>query len=439
MKQSKLSSRIWISIVMFGLFGQIAWVIENMYFNLFLYDTISGDTNAIALMVTASAIIATITTMLMGALSDKVGKRKIFICLGYVLWGLSTLSFGFISTTNIEAIFPTANAVMIGVVAVIVMDCIMTFFGSSANDSAFNAWVTDITDDINRPKVEGLLAILPLFALLLIFGAFDGLTKSDNWPTFFFILGGLVTIGGIVGFFLINDSQVQKPKGQYWHELIYGFKPSTIKQHPVLYTTFVAFALFGIATQIYMPYFIIYIQQFLGIDNYALLLGVVILSASIVSLLLSILVKSTILYKLFYPSLGVFIIGLVMLFFVRDPFWVGVAGFVMMAGNLVFTTIIGAKIRDLTPKDKVGHFQGIRMIFYVLIPMVIGPFIGSMVIKGSGMTYVNEYNQIKDIPTSMIFLAAAIMALLIIIPLYYSLNKIKEVQTFTPIKADETL
>ncbi|MFA5037042.1 MAG: MFS transporter, partial [Candidatus Izemoplasmatales bacterium] len=327
MEQSKLSSRIWISIVMFGLFGQIAWVIENMYFNLFLYNTISGDTNAIALMVTASAIVATITTMLMGALSDKVGKRKIFICLGYVLWGLSTLSFGFISTANIEAVFPTANAVMIAVAAVIVMDCIMTFFGSSANDSAFNAWVTDITDDTNRPKVEGLLAILPLLALLLIFGAFDGLTKSDNWPAFFFILGGLVTLGGIIGFFLIGDSKVQKPKGQYWHEMIYGFKLSTIKQHPILYTTFITFALFGIATQIYMPYFIIYIQQYLGIDNYALLLGVVILSASIVSLFLSLLVKATTLRKLFYPSLGIFIIGLLMLFFAREPIWVGVAGF----------------------------------------------------------------------------------------------------------------
>ncbi|MFA5036200.1 MAG: MFS transporter, partial [Candidatus Izemoplasmatales bacterium] len=119
-----------------------------------------------------------------------------------------------------------------------------------------------------------------------------------------------------------------------------------------------------------------------------------------------------------------------------EPIWVGVAGFVMMAGNLLFTTIIGAKIRDLTPKDKVGHFQGIRMIFYVLIPMVIGPFIGSSVIKGSGMTYVNEYNQIKDIPTSMIFLATAIVALLIFIPLYYSLKKPKD-EPISQVKADE--
>jgi MFS family permease len=185
-----------------------------------------------------------------------------------------------------------------------------------------------------------------------------------------------------------------------------------------------------------MPYFIIYIQQYLGIDNYALLLGVVILSASIVSLFLSLLVKATTLRKLFYPSLGIFIIGLLMLFFAREPIWVGVAGFVMMAGNLLFTTIIGAKIRDLTPKDKVGHFQGIRMIFYVLIPMVIGPFIGSSVIKGSGMTYVNEYNQIKDIPTSMIFLATAIVALLIFIPLYYSLKKPKD-EPISQVKADE--
>ena len=38
-----LGGRTWAALLVFGLFGQIAWVIENMYFNVFLYNTISGD------------------------------------------------------------------------------------------------------------------------------------------------------------------------------------------------------------------------------------------------------------------------------------------------------------------------------------------------------------------------------------------------------------
>ena len=68
----KIDKRFWVTLILFGLFGQLAWVIENMYFNLFLYNTISGDPRAIAWMVAASSVTATLTTIFMGALSDRV-------------------------------------------------------------------------------------------------------------------------------------------------------------------------------------------------------------------------------------------------------------------------------------------------------------------------------------------------------------------------------
>lgn len=94
---TKLTKRIWASFLLLGLVGQFAWTIENMYFNVFLYNTISTDPNNIAAMVAASAVVATLTTLLMGAFSDKLGKRKMFVCAGYILWGFSTMAFGFIS------------------------------------------------------------------------------------------------------------------------------------------------------------------------------------------------------------------------------------------------------------------------------------------------------------------------------------------------------
>ena len=36
----KLSARLWLTLILIGLVGQFAWTIENMYFNVFLYNTI---------------------------------------------------------------------------------------------------------------------------------------------------------------------------------------------------------------------------------------------------------------------------------------------------------------------------------------------------------------------------------------------------------------
>ena len=62
-QESALGARIWAALLSFGLIGQVAWVVENMYFNVFLYNTITGDTGMIAAMVAASAVVAAVTTL----------------------------------------------------------------------------------------------------------------------------------------------------------------------------------------------------------------------------------------------------------------------------------------------------------------------------------------------------------------------------------------
>ena len=202
---TKLSARKWITLILIGLFGQFAWTIENMYFNVFLYNTISTDPWYIAEMVGWSAAAATLTTLLMGALSDKLGRRKPFIAAGYVLWGLSTAVFGYITPENAARLFPGTNAVASAAMLVVIMDCVMTFFGSTANDAAFNAYVTDITDNSNRGRAESVLTILPLISMLIIFGAFDGLTQQGRWQEFFNIFGLAVSVVGVLAIFLVKD------------------------------------------------------------------------------------------------------------------------------------------------------------------------------------------------------------------------------------------
>ena len=75
-------NRFFLTLVIFSLVGQVAWVMENMYLNVFIYEEFKASAADISLMVAASSVAATLTTLFMGALSDKLGKRKLFICAG---------------------------------------------------------------------------------------------------------------------------------------------------------------------------------------------------------------------------------------------------------------------------------------------------------------------------------------------------------------------
>jgi MFS family permease len=227
--KTKLSTRFWLALTLFSLVGQIAWVVENMYLNVFIYKMFHASAADISAMVMASAIAATLTTIFIGALSDKIGKRKLFMCVGYLLWGISILCFVFIRTEIIEALFPMAlSSAAVGVSLVIIFDCVMTFFGSSANDAAFNAWLTDSTDSSNRGAAEGINAMMPLVSILAVFGgfmAFD-LSLAESWSTIFIIIGVVVLAVGIAGFFLIEEPTFEKQKGSYFGKR--RFKPDGI-------------------------------------------------------------------------------------------------------------------------------------------------------------------------------------------------------------------
>ncbi|MBQ8150756.1 MAG: MFS transporter [Clostridia bacterium] len=413
----RIGARLWSALLLLGLAGQFAWTIENMYFNVFLYNTISTDPGYIAAMVAASAVVATLTTLLMGVVSDRTGLRKPFICGGYLLWGLSTMAFGLVTVENAAVLFPSANAVMIAAVMVIALDCVMTFFGSTANDAAFNAYVTDVVDSDQRGKVESVLSILPLISMLVIFGLFDGMTQAGKWRKFFFIFGIAVIITGIISLFVLKEADIKPEKKPFFGQLVYGFRPSVVRSHSRLYLSLAAMCVFSVAVQVFFPYLIIYMQHYLQLESYAIVLGIVLLVASLVSVIAGRFIDRVGKLRFAVPAALVMLIGLAAMYFVRDMLTVILAGMVMMSGYMLLTSALMAQIRDLTPADKAGHFQGIRMVFTVMLPMIIGPAIGAQVIKGNAATYV-DLGQTKTVPTPEIFQAAGVVLVLVAVPLW---------------------
>lgn len=421
----KLSIRQWLSFIVAGLVGQLAWAIENNYLNLYVFYS-TESTKFIPIMTAASAAAATITTLLMGALSDRLGKRKAFISFGYILWGISIILFSFISPQTPVSIISTslvgANAALLSGTLIVVMDCVMTFFGSTANDAAFNAYVTDKTSNDNRGKVESVLSILPLLsmiAVVLVGGIFTG-GENPRWDIFFYIFGGLTIVSGILSIFLLPKDEIKPNKEEkYIKNILYGFRPKVIKNNKLLYIVLTSFMVFNMAIQVFMPYFMVYIQENLLIKDgdFTVVLGIVLVVACILTVVVGLFMDKIGKNKVIFPTIGLGVVGAIAMFFAGDnKVFVIISGIILMTGYLVGTAVLGAKVRDYTPTNEVGLFQGIRMVFVVLLPMVTGPFIGQALTYIQKKEYINEFGLSAVLPNKYIFLGAALVLLLAIIP-----------------------
>lgn len=409
MKKTKLSGRFWTALAVFGLVGQVAWVVENMYFNVFIYKMFRASAADISAMVAASAVAAALTTILMGAVSDRAGKRKVFICAGYIAWGLSIGAFALLRTDVIGRLFPAAaSAAAVGVTLTIVMDCVMTFFGSTANDACYNAWLTDSTDETNRGSAEGVNAMMPLVAILAVFGGFMGfdLDRAESWSRIFLLIGGAVLCAGALGFAVVREPRLTAASGRsVWANIVCGFRPASVRAHPRLYRILGAFAVFGISIQIFMPYLILYYTETLGLDQYVLILAPAILIAAAATVLFGRLYDRWHFKKSVALALSVLMAGYVLLYLFTGTALVFAGSLLMMTGYLAGMTVFGASIRDNIPQGMAGSFQGLRICGQVLIPGVIGPWIGALVLR-SAATVVNSDGTVSFIPNANIYLAA---------------------------------
>ena len=417
----------WVILILFGIVGQLAWSVENMYFNLFVYDTVSQNLGAITLMVQLSGVMATVATLIAGALSDKVGNRSKFISIGYAIWGVTVALFGYLSPELTMSLFGVdlESAVSITLTAVIVGDCVMTLFGSTANDACFNAWVTDNTRPSFRGTVEGVLAILPLIAMLIVAGGFGILVDMlGGYSTVFLILGIIISLCGILGIFIIKDSEHLEKNGTL-KDIFYGFRPSVIKNNKSLYAALLIIVVYGVACQIFMPYLIIYMRESLGFSTleYSVVFGAAIAIGAVINVFLGRLSDKKDKKQLLYVAASIMALGLFAMYFAKGMshtatlLLFGIAGFIMITGYIFVSALTGAIVRDNTPPESAGKLQGVRMVFSVLIPMIVGPMIGNGINKAMGGTLENagaDAMTTEYIPAPEIFLVGALVSCLLI-------------------------
>ena len=428
-KASALGVKTWISVILFGLIGQIAWMVENMYFSRFMQNEITRAPYATTLLVAFSAIFATIATLLGGALCDRTGKRKMFVCIGYVIWGFTIMIFALVPMQ------PSAEKVLPLVILVVAMDCLMSVIGSISNDAAFNTWVTDISSTANRARVDTVLAIMPLLALAVVFVGFDGLTNAtattDDWKKFFIILGIIPSIGGLIGLFLMKDKNGIAPNknNSFLGDFTYSLQPKVIKENKMLYICLAGNMFSAIAYQIYGNYLFNLIEGTLGITDYIIPVAVIMIVAAVSSVIISSAMDKYGKKHFYYPTIIAGIVGCMILW--GSKFLVGknettliavliVGGILMIGVSLVMAGLFTASYRDYIPKGKEGLFQGCRMVMYVLVPMIIGPLVAQGIINfaNKGVTNANEIVYPMDL-----FLGAAVIMLFCFVPAKIVKNK----------------
>ncbi|MBQ1326243.1 MAG: MFS transporter, partial [Solobacterium sp.] len=385
-----LGGRIWFSAVFFGLIGQIAWIVENMYFATFAQDIFANSGRAdlsygvTTMMVILSAITATVTTVFAGSLSDRTGKRKPFIAFGYIFWGLTIMLF---------AVLPMkAEPSRVGMIAALLVffDCLMTFAGSTSNDAAFNAWVADVTDKTNRGSLNAVLAILPVIAVVIVFIGLGSLYSSANASNarFFLVLGAIPIIAGILALFILQDAPgLQKAEGQeYLKDTFYGFRRDVIRDNRMIYVCLSAACIVGIAQQTFFSYLINFLIVTLGLgDGFVIPMAVIIVGAAVFTAVMGILFDRKGRKHFYYPLLAVMILGILSFWLIQftdgmlKTVILYAGGVLMMGGILSVTGAFTSSFQDYLPEGTEGRFQGVRMCFMVLIPMIVGPIISLLI------------------------------------------------------------
>ncbi len=418
--RNKVGGRAWFATIFFGLVGQIAWIVENMYFSTLAQDIFANSHRAdmaylvTTLMVILSAITATLTTVIAGNASDRAGKRKPFIAWGYIIWGFTIMLFALLPMRVEE------GGVAITAVLLIVFDCIMTVAGSTSNDAAFNAWVADNTDPLNRGRVNSVLSVLSVVAVVIVFIGLGGMydAEAENNAAFFTVLGIIPIIAGIIALFTLTDKEDICPAIS-GVDFFYGFKPSTVRENPLLYVSLAAACIIGIAQQTFFSYLINFLVITLDLgDGFVVPMAVIIVLAAAFTGIFGMFGDKFGRARFRMPLLIMTVAGTASFFLLQymqgrlRTAVIYIGGTLMMGGILSLTASFTSTFQNHIPKGCEGRYQGVRMCFTVLIPMMIGPVISLLIgLDAMGM------NGESFVPPYTVFLASAIVAILAAIPI----------------------
>ncbi len=444
--------RFWFIIWGMGLAGQLCWNMENQWFNTFVYAKIAGNVNIVTWMVIVSALVTTVSTFLFGTLSDRIGKRKRFISIGYIVWGCATIIFGLTEFT--------VTLVGVGVAGflVVLTDAIMSFFGSMGCDCGYNVWANDYTNEKNRGQVGAALAVVPIIGTvvgtvvggaLISMGNTTGKHIDDNYQLLFWAMGLFVIAMGLMSLFVMRDHPDVRPHkdGSFANQFFSVFRFSTLKKNPAIKELLLACVMvctFFIPFNFYFTHMGNWLIYDIGFNagSMGLVEGIGLLLAALMTIPFAALINRNRLPLVSLVAVLTNALGLVLtFFFVKSPADVDaqnlfclknlpvfICVFLIGTGYVLITQTSMIWIRGLFPEESRGQLEGVRVMAFTLIPMFLGTLTGNFIIKNTPQNnpVFDDYGLPIDVPQENLFLIAGIMVLLTLIPLYFAAREHKK-------------
>lgn len=451
-KPVAMGAKNWFLVWALGMAGQLCWCVENTWFANYLYADFGYYVEIVTAMTIMSALATTFSTFLFGTLSDRIGKRKPFIVFGYLAWGVATLFYGL---THLYADAIISKVWVIGII-IVMTDTVMSFLGSAGNDSGFNAWCSDMLNDKNRGGIGMALAAQPVLGTLIgtVVGGMiidmpiftdNGADVGGGYMAFFIIMGVMVIIFGIIAQFTMKDSprcHVNK-QGGFWHQFASVFNFKEFFKHKELVAVNLCVTIYFIGFNCYFIHIMNWLSFTLGFgaDSAGLLFGIPLFVAAVATIGLVPLINRD---KSPIVALGAIIcavVGCLMIFFFvgdgsnLDPTQLicGPNIVLIVAILLIGLGYVGSIqtymvwMKKLYPQDQRGQFEGIRILFFVLFPMVAGPLIADPIIRATGrvenINLVEGVSVAQNLPTHWLFLAAAIITLFTLVPLFFATKR----------------
>ena len=207
------------------------------------------------------------------------------------------------------------------------------------------------------------------------------------------------------------------PRG-FWHQFAAVFDFKIVGRNRELFWVFLVMMVYFIGFNVYFPYITVYFTDNLGMDY--TLTGVVqgagLLAASVLTIPAARFIDRGKCGPVIAAAVGCNLLGLLGVSFSTAfvPLLIGVFG--AGAGYILVLQALTAWIKNLYPEDQRGQFEGVKQLFFVCVPMIVGPAIATPVINAFGVEKI--VNGVAGmVPGNSLFLISGLVTLLALLPL----------------------
>jgi MFS family permease len=173
-----------------------------------------------------------------------------------------------------------------------------------------------------------------------------------------------------------------------------------------------------IGFNVYFPYINIYFVNYLGMDYTltGMVQGLSLLLAVLLTIPASRLIDKGRNTRVIAIALLINVLGLSMISLSTQLISLAFGMLLTGAGYVIILQTLTAWYKNLYPEEQRGQFEGIKQLFFVCIPMIIGPLISNLIIKNYGIRAVVDGEE-GMIPNEILFAVSAVFTLLTFLPL----------------------